>query len=142
MGLTYKEFIDDIESRQFQGAYRTYKQMIKKVNELFSEDDLLFFYPQNLFNHNQKNFIFITNFGVLTVNQDGDNTHFDIFNSKIASMQLKYPQYAQYGLTLTVSFEIGTNIVFDSMEDSNEDWNENYANSIKELYQVLNKNNV
>lgn len=67
MRITYDEFKEKAEARELNNS-DGYKRIIEDLSEFYDEaKDFIFFYPRNLYNNEETEFIFFLKDGYLTV---------------------------------------------------------------------------
>ncbi|POZ56225.1 hypothetical protein LYSIN_01008 [Lysinibacillus sphaericus] len=114
----------------------TLNRIIKYVDELLKED-IIAFYAKNLLNQNQTELFYFSSKGIYRVLVNGDSFICHFNNSEIVTKQIQIPQYSNEEHYLKVTFANGESIELNNVEDSNEDWQNEYSRFLKELYLVI-----
>ncbi|WP_066320912.1 DUF3908 family protein [Bacillus sp. FJAT-29814] len=137
MGLALDEFIKYVQNREFNN-FRLYSSVINHLKNYYKEDEFKFFYPRNIFNDKQTELLFFLKNGYLEVTMD-ENSKIQIkqFYCKVVNKMLILPQYEYSEHELKISFDNGNELLFKSVEDSNEDWKPDYNAVIKDLYRLF-----
>lgn len=136
--LTYVEFKQAIEKRNYGLYHDGYHRVISFVNAVYGEENIKAFYAKNLVNELASELFFVFEKGLLIISKQGDsdfvynyNTSY-VINKKLVSN--KFPQNLH---ELTVTFYNGDQIIFNNKGDSNSNWAEEYTESIIELFKFL-----
>ncbi|WP_440705919.1 hypothetical protein [Heyndrickxia oleronia] len=136
MGLSYLKFKEYVNGREF-GNYRKYIPILDSFNEFYEESELKYFYPRNIFNNKPEEFIFFLEEGYVLISFYNDQLEIEHNNCKIIKKTLKYPTN-NYGINeLALSFDNGKKIILKNLDDSNENWHEEYTSTIRQLYKKL-----
>jgi len=138
MELSLEGFKDYVQNRDFQEKTKQYKKLIETLEPYINEGNVKYFYPYNLFNENEKKFfLFAGNyFVVVTLQEDGKIFVKNTF-LKPDTISLEIPPHPSEGLILCFKNELGEEIVFNSLKDSNAIWNVDYIELITKIYKYL-----
>jgi hypothetical protein len=137
MALTFLEFKEGVKNRKFGVNNRLFNAMIKEINDFILEEEIEFFYPKNISNSKGEEFIIFTNSKIITISSNEEKVSFKVNPFKIASFHFDTPRYDQDSIYLQLILEDGSLFEFQSYEDSNKDWNQDYIYSIKNLIKKL-----
>lgn len=141
--MNYEEFKERINSNGFGWQSRSYKEVISFISSIYSEENILGFYPKNLVNDKQKGFLYILkgNKIVQALAEVDDNDNFT-FNyeenlSGIHTKELMTSKYPHLDHQLTIKFNNGEEIILHNREDSNMHWSEEYTEYILNIYKSI-----
>lgn len=135
--LDFEEFKRMFHSREYRHINRSYDSVISFISEAYSEDEIAAFYFKNGMNDKPKELIFVLSNGVLVVTKNDDEFSYEHFSEKVVNKKLKTSKYLSQVYELVITLESGKSIIFNNIEDSNHDWAEEYAESIKEIYKSV-----
>lgn len=135
--LDYKEFKEMIYNRELDSKYRDYKRVISFISEAYSEKEISAFYFKNGMNDKPKELIFVFTNIILVVTKNEDEFLYEHFAEKVINKKLKTSKYESQVYELVLTLESGKKFTFNNIEDSNYDWAEEYAESIKEIYKIV-----
>ena len=139
MAYSFKEFKEDIKKREFQEKARHYKRLIEVIEPYIDESKIKCFYPKNLFNGNEeKEFIFFLEKHFIFVKFQKEERYFvNCIPISKGEISLEIPEYKHQGVTLSFKSENKELFTLNSAEDSNKNWNDEYIESINEIYNFL-----
>lgn len=114
----------------------TLNKVIKYVDDLLGED-IIAFYAKNLFNQKQTGLFYFCSKGILRVlvNQHNFICHYN--QSKITTKEIQIPHFSNEEHYLKVTFANGDSMELNNIEDSNENWQNDYSKFLKELYLAI-----
>lgn len=139
MWLTIGEFKKDILNKRFDERSRFYKKLLGIIEPYVEESKIKCFYPKNLFNGNEeKEFIFFLENYIVTVTFQNDERYF-LKSTPIpkGEISLEIPEYVHQGVLLTLESKGEEVLSLNSLEDSNNGWNDEYIENIKKVYKFL-----
>lgn len=139
MAYSFENFKEDIKKRNFQEKGRHYKRMIEVIEPYIDESKIKCFYPKNLFNGNEeKEFIFFLEKYFIFVKFQKEERYFvNCIPIPKGEFSLEIPEYKHQGITLSFKIENEDLLTLNSAEDSNENWNDEYIESINDIYSFL-----
>lgn len=136
MGMEFTRFKELVSNRAYN-FYR-YSSAINKFGELYNEEEILYFYPKNIFNEKDVELIFFFKNEVVVVTVDEDrNATFNHCKCKVTNKTLVLPPNEWNKHELSILFDNRDELVLKNLEDSNDDWNREYSQALIELYKVL-----
>ncbi|PES17529.1 hypothetical protein CN501_08290 [Bacillus cereus] len=139
MAITYNQFKESTQKREFDD-HKQYLRLQKELREFYDEGkDFLFFYPRNLFNKKETEFIIFLKDGFVIVNKVENGYRYEQFYCKLVSKALVRSKFNNLDHQLNLTFDNGKELIFNSLEDSNHDWIDDYSISIKELYKIISR---
>ncbi|PFF41891.1 DUF3908 family protein [Bacillus cereus] len=137
MAITYANFKAYNKELQFV-EHSQFKKLIPELEELYNvEEDFKFFYPKNLFNQNQWEFIIFLKDGFLTITESKNGFRYEQFYCKLVSKSLYRSEHNNSDLHLKLVFDNGAELILQSSADSNSDWIKDYAKAIQEFYKTI-----
>lgn len=136
MGLSYTEFKEYVRQREFDN-YRTYLPMVNVFNEFYEEDDIKYFYPINIFNEKPTELLFFLEQGYLVVRFNDNKIILEQYNCKLIKKTLTAPLHNNGEQELKLIYDDGNELTLKNLDDSNENWLDEYTCSIRELYKIL-----
>jgi hypothetical protein len=138
MSISYEEFRERVNGREFNN-FRDWGSTIQNLEELYDTSKFVFFYAKNLFNDSSTELIIFLESGLLIVTRDQDRStfNFDEYHCKVASKNLTATRYKNSDHELKIVFDNGKELTLHNVYDSNHNWDEEYAKSIRELYKVI-----
>lgn len=135
--MTYEEFKNYAYGRDFD-KFEEYQRIIQDLNELYGEtNDFVFFYPRNVWNEKETELILFLNDGYVTVKKGEKNYQYEQFRCKVLSKSLTKDPYEYNEQQLTVKFDNGKELLFNSTLDTNKAWLSKYSRSIIDLYKAI-----
>ncbi|WP_257143752.1 hypothetical protein [Bacillus cereus] len=139
LAITYNQFKESTQKREFDD-HKQYLRLQKELREFYDEGkDFLFFYPRNLFNKKETEFIIFLKDGFVIVNKVENGYRYEQFYCKLVSKALVRSKFNNLDHQLNLTFDNGKELIFNSLEDSNHDWIDDYSISIKELYKIISR---
>ncbi|ESU31884.1 hypothetical protein G3A_14220 [Bacillus sp. 17376] len=140
MSYTYSNFKEDLRRRAFEEKNRFYKRVLEVVEDYINPEAITGFYPKNVFNNNEhKEFIFLLENKIVIVHFEREKTYYiRSFDSTVKESSLTIPEFTQEGVLLSLQFENGELIIFNSLDDSNRSWNGTYIELIQAFFKKLN----
>ena len=139
MGVDYQEFKQHVKNREFQ-YFKSYATIIKTIDEFYDENDMKFFYPKNLFNDKQTEFIIFLENGLLIIKHEPEEEQqfrYEHYYCKVTSKTLLNTRNDYGNQQLLISFDNGKEIKLHNLEDSNDNWEHDYKTFIRELYKLI-----
>ncbi|MGE7921462.1 hypothetical protein ACQKM9_21365 [Viridibacillus sp. NPDC093762] len=100
-------------------------------------DKLEYFYHRNLFNDEQEQLIFIWEEGITKVNILEVGFKCENITSKVIKKELILSDYPHQSTSLSVTFENGDSLLFENINDSNNEYSSEYTEEIKAIYKLL-----
>jgi Protein of unknown function (DUF3908) len=137
MGLTYLEFKEYVQKREFGTSNPQFRSLLERLSDIIIEEEIEFFYPKNIFNTQNKEFIIFLNDKIMYINSFEEEVTVKVHELKINNFEIDLPKYDQDGIQLTLNLVNGSNFVFNSKLDSTENWNSDYVYTIKHLMKML-----
>lgn len=138
MGMTYDKFKKLAYGLDFDEKSGEYQMVIEELEGLYKEAfEIVYFYPKNVWNEKETELIFFLNDGYLTVKKEKENFQYEQFRCKVISKSLIKDYYEYNEQQLTVKFDNGKELIFNSTLDTNKHWVSKYSRSIIELYKAI-----
>ncbi|MEN8699594.1 DUF3908 family protein [Bacillus infantis] len=139
MTFSFDEFKSDISKRAFHETSRHYRKMIEVVEPYIQASEIKGFYPRNLFNgQDHKEFIFFLEKKIVFVTFKKEEMYYiSAVSYQTIDISLRIPEYVHLGVEMEFSVNKELTVKLNSRDDSNEKWNEEYAEKVKELYGLL-----
>lgn len=142
--LTYqgfRELVSKSHTYSDSGLYK-YKEIIRFTDEYLNDVEVIGFYPKNLFRQNQglQMYLFLSSKKILIVNYLRHEIGAQILkieNIKKATYHRDENHTFEISTKLEITFNDDTSINFNSLEDTNESWREQFAESIKNIFSII-----
>ncbi|PEO97011.1 hypothetical protein CN554_14635 [Bacillus wiedmannii] len=139
MFMTYTQFVESTRKREFE-EYHQFLKLQKELEELYDvEKDFVFFYPKNLFNKEKLEFIIFLEGGFLIIENANNGYRYEQFYCKLVSKSLVRSDHNNSDQQLKLVFDNGKELTLKSLADSNQNWIDEYASAIKELYKNISR---
>lgn len=136
MVYTYSDIKEEVKKRNelFRDQYNNFFIIFE---ELYNPEYIKFVYIKNIFNKDEVETIFV--FEDKIVNVTKQNLHYTIEENreKIIKKTLFINKDPARDTRLTILLDNGTEVIFDNIKDSNNDWAWEYGEDIKSLYKLL-----
>ncbi|ACO25915.1 DUF3908 family protein [Bacillus cereus] len=137
MFMTYAQFVESTKKREFE-EYHQFLRLQKELEELYDvEKDFVFFYPKNLFNNKELEFIIFLEDGFLIIENAKNGYRYEQFYCELVSKSLVRDDFNNSNQQLKLVFDNGKELMLNSLADSNQNWINEYASAIKELYKII-----
>lgn len=138
--MTYKGFKDQIHQYGFSGDYHIQLRMIKRLEKILDENEIVHFYPQNMFLENEETIFYIfTDDRLFKVTDKEKKVRIAVLKYKdISHLDLETENY--YGndrSILNIKFSNEEPIVFDSNQDTNDSWSYAFEDKIIMIFKYL-----
>lgn len=139
MFMTYTWFVESTRKREFE-EYRQFLKLQQELEELYDvEKDFVVFYPKNLFNKEKLEFIIFLEDGFLIIENAKNGYRYEQFYCKLVSKSLVRSDHNNLDQQLKLVFDNGKELTLKSVADSNQDWIDEYASAIKEIYKTISR---
>lgn len=104
----------------------TLNKVIKYIDDLLGED-IKAFYAKNLLNQKQTELFYFSSKGILRVlvNQNSFVCHYN--QSGVVTKEIQIPHFSNEEHYLKATFANGDSIELNNIEDSNENWQNEYS---------------
>ncbi|MGC3792026.1 hypothetical protein [Priestia aryabhattai] len=135
MAMNFEQYKKSILMQKI-GDHKSHERLAKEIESLYKVEDIKLFYAKNLFNNKEVEiYIFFENgFAHCTLEEDRDViTH---YHCKPLTKHFIIPNDNNH-VRLNVSYDNGEQLSFDSLEDSGDNWYQEYIDHIRELYKIL-----
>jgi Protein of unknown function (DUF3908) len=138
--LSFNEFASWVSKMSFQRESDNYRFEYALLNfrELFSEDDIKIFYPQNLFvDEKETVLLFFMEDKLVKLTIDENKARFKTFKYTYMKFDLEVFKESGYeNAELTIVFP-EEEFKLNGWEDTNTHWRYKYVQMIKEIYKFL-----
>lgn len=136
MGMTYSYFKEKVSSRD--SGFAEYEKIINDLSKIYNEtEDFIFFYPKNVFNNKETRLIFFLKDGYLTIERINEKIQYEQYNCKLSSKALITDKSENNEHLLKLSFDNGTEFIFSSTNDSDDNQVKYYTRAILDLYKII-----
>ena len=137
MDLNYNSFKEWATKRDFGDFRHLYIEVTRLIDSLYPNQEFKFFYPRNIWNTKNKEFILFVEDGYIVLNKVDNDYVIQHFVSELKSKTLKTSKYHNVNQQLILEFRNGETLSFHSTKDSSEDWEEEYSEIIRNLYKTI-----
>jgi hypothetical protein len=136
MTISYQEFK---ERYRIPGTIenRMYSNIIRNIDEFLSEIDVKFFYPKNIYNDGEAEFIVFLDNGYLKVSYVNNEYIFKQYNAKVIMKELRTDRFTNCKHELEITYDKGESLKLNALNDSSADWEEEYCKVIRQIFKSL-----
>jgi hypothetical protein len=132
---TYSDFLYDLNSRKIPLYTDLIKKFPKVLNEMVNPDEVLCFYGKGLFNQREKQlYLFFIN-KVVHIHIDERNVQFRTIKHDVVEANFRIEANGSTGIS--IEFSNGEKLELNSLDDSNNNWKETYAEMIRVIYKMF-----
>ncbi|MGM0807463.1 MAG: DUF3908 family protein [Bacillota bacterium] len=139
MSYTFEDFKTEISNREFDEKSKQYQYLLSTLEKYFNPEEILSFYPRNVFNGKQeKELFFFTEKTLIIVKFDKGNKNEYCIRSiprKLTELSLEIPEYRQTGVKLSLK-NGNEDIKLNSIDDSNSNWNDTFIENIQQISKI------
>ncbi|WP_099355503.1 DUF3908 family protein [Fredinandcohnia onubensis] len=133
---TVNDFYNDLSQRQIPLYRKWVKGLSPLLQNIVSTEEVNYFYGRNIYREGEKNlyFFYVDKIVVVTIIENVIN--FQTIKEDIVEANF-IPSEGESSSTLVLKFTSGKAIEFNSLEDSNYNWNETYAANLLAIYKSI-----
>lgn len=139
MELTLKGYLEFLEVQKFNiGNAQMNLKLINKVLEFIDKSNVKQFYPMNGFDKEpNQEFYFFTEEKIIICKRKENCVLKVIDRANILNISFEEPLGYSEDCKLVIKLKDDATITFESLKDSNDDWNAAYNKKIKEIFKEL-----